>query len=707
MSLTVKQKLIGTLAAMTAVLLVVSAIGWILIGHSQEAAQNLQEEAEMLHSLGNLSRDMVEAQANVVAFVAATNNADFRRQIGQRIATLDEEISRGLDELSTSAESPLEQSKVTALREAWTTYRSSRERTLGFVRGGDLVAAEQNMTGDAAQKFQVLLQTVEEFAGLLEQEVGTARTETQAQLTIVRFATLGAGALSIVVLILGMIILRPVLRAVASIARTSEQLAERELAALEGALERLAAGDLTGQFAVTAQPLAMQGRDELARTVQAFNRMLERLQRVSLAYGRALGGLTELLGQVRTAVKQVNQAGLQTRDQAAQIAEATQAVARTVQSVAQGSASQAEQVSTATTAVEEMGQTIQAVAKAAQEQGRALQRAAELTEQVTERNRSASESARGVAEKANQNLEQAVMGNKVVERTVAAMQQVQALVEQTARAIHELGERSQHIGQIVAVINDVTEQTNLLALNAAIEAARAGEAGKGFAVVAEEVRKLAERSASSTQEIAQMIHEIQRTVEQAVTAMRQSAGAVSEVSSEAREVARTFEGIRRAAEEVAEQNQNLLRLLEEIAQRSNELRTTMEDTAAIAEENAASASELAATASQVRTSIREVTSAAEQNAAAAEEMSAATEEMSTQIGEITAAATHLLALASQLTQLVERFHIASSSDGAVEYVRPVAARALSAEDGWSRTFAHQPGQPSGGNGYHETRQIVR
>jgi methyl-accepting chemotaxis protein len=89
------------------------------------------------------------------------------------------------------------------------------------------------------------------------------------------------------------------------------------------------------------------------------------------------------------------------------------------------------------------------------------------------------------------------------------MQEINTKVNDTARKILSLGEKSQSIGNITKLIDDIADQTNLLALNAAIEAARAGEVGRGFAVVAQEVRKLAERSSESTEEIRQVINEIQ------------------------------------------------------------------------------------------------------------------------------------------------------------------------------------------------------
>ena len=96
-----------------------------------------------------------------------------------------------------------------------------------------------------------------------------------------------------------------------------------------------------------------------------------------------------------------------------------------------------------------------------------------------------------------------------MEDTLTNMRVIADSVRGTAKKVEELGNRSDQIGHIVGVIDDIADQTNLLALNAAIEAARAGDQGRGFAVVADEVRKLAERTTKATKEIAEMIKNMQ------------------------------------------------------------------------------------------------------------------------------------------------------------------------------------------------------
>lgn len=120
------------------------------------------------------------------------------------------------------------------------------------------------------------------------------------------------------------------------------------------------------------------------------------------------------------------------------------------------------------------------------------------------------------------------LGVVAIEKTVQGMNKIRETVEVSAHVINKLGERSEHIGKILTVIDEVTKQTNLLALNAAILAAQAGEQGKGFAVVADEIKNLADRTGSSTKEIAQLITSVQTEAKDAVEAIKIGSQSVEE-----------------------------------------------------------------------------------------------------------------------------------------------------------------------------------
>ena len=180
-------------------------------------------------------------------------------------------------------------------------------------------------------------------------------------------------------------------------------------------------------------------------------------------------------------------------------------------------------VSETTSTVEEMASFIASVAQNAESLGDAASRASAtvsgMAGAVNDVAKIASEADR-ISGRAS---EDARTGGEAVARTVDGMRAISENMENTARVINGLGKRSQEIGRILEVIEEIADQTNLLALNAAIEAARAGDAGRGFAVVADEVRKLAERSVEAAKEIGAVVRQVQQETTDAVDVARSGA----------------------------------------------------------------------------------------------------------------------------------------------------------------------------------------
>lgn len=171
-------------------------------------------------------------------------------------------------------------------------------------------------------------------------------------------------------------------------------------------------------------------------------------------------------------------------------------------------------------------------------------------------------------------------GRAVVEKAMGELERVAGDINESAILIESLGERSKQISSVVGVIREIADQTNLLALNAAIEAARAGEQGRGFAVVADEVRKLAERTALSTQEISTtvqaILHETSNAVQRmqsvstnmsgSVALARDAGEALTAIDERARQTVDVVQSIAHSTREQSSTSQEIARLVENIAQ---------------------------------------------------------------------------------------------------------------------------------------------
>ena len=186
---------------------------------------------------------------------------------------------------------------------------------------------------------------------------------------------------------------------------------------------------------------------------------------------------------------------------------------------------------------------------------------------------------------ATDSLRQSKQGAEVIERTVNEMVGMAGTVQTTSTTMEGLGKRTDEIGSIAGVIKDIADQTNLLALNAAIEAARAGEQGRGFAVVADEVRKLAERTATATTEIASVIGAIQSETRRAVDDMHHIVERVGSAAKVAREAGEAIVHIQEGSQRVVEVSSDISTALKEQSSASELIAKQVEVIAAMSEEN--------------------------------------------------------------------------------------------------------------------------
>ncbi|MCC6581500.1 MAG: methyl-accepting chemotaxis protein [Phycisphaeraceae bacterium] len=308
-------------------------------------------------------------------------------------------------------------------------------------------------------------------------------------------------------------------------------------------------GDLT-------QRINLRSRDEMGELGRGFDTFIQKLHDIIAEVGRS----------------------------AQDVAAAATEIAASSEHMASGMSEQTGQITQISSAVEEMSSSVLEVAR-------------KSADAVTH---------------AKQSGEAARQGGEVVNHTVAGMEAISRTVAAGAQSVKELGKRSEEIGRIIGVINDIAEQTNLLALNAAIEAARAGEHGRGFAVVADEVRKLADRTTKSTGEIRQTITAIQSETQQAIERMTTGTKEVSAGVNMAGEAGVSLKAIVASSANVTQMIQSI---------------------AAAADEQSAAANEISRIIQSVSTVTRQTSEGALQASEAASHLSARSEQLRQLVGQ--------------------------------------------------------------------------
>jgi methyl-accepting chemotaxis protein len=311
--------------------------------------------------------------------------------------------------------------------------------------------------------------------------------------------------------------------------------------------------------------------------------------------------LRELVGYIRSASIQSAGSAQALSATSQEMTASAHEVAKTVEQISRGADTQAEMVDKSSALIREMAMSIDLVAA----------------------------SAKKVESAASETVEHAQAGGTLANQTMTKMQQVFGTVEQSGKQMVSFGRQVQEVGQIVEVITGIAQKTNLLALNATIEAARAGEYGRGFAVVADEIRKLADSTSASANEITQLINAIKGESQKVLASIQQSMQEVEEGHRAVDSTGKSFEVIIQ--------------------------------TAVTSQAKAKGISDLTQTqtngAKNVVAAIEEIAAVVADNAAAVQEVSAATEEQSASMEEMAHQAQDLSAQAESLLTMVKRFHL--------------------------------------------------
>jgi methyl-accepting chemotaxis protein len=347
------------------------------------------------------------------------------------------------------------------------------------------------------------------------------------------------------------------------------------------ALAKVAAnGDLTRQASI-------KDKNEIGQLANSFNTMVQNLR--------------QIIQQVGSSSENVAASSEQLTASAAQTTKATEQVAHITEEVAAGTEKQVETLQESSRSVHQISTDIQQIAVNAQ----------------------------GVSSMAIQASDKTEQGNMAIQAAIEQMNSINQTVNGLAKEIRELGQRSREIGQIVETITGIASQTNLLALNAAIEAAQAGEHGRGFSVVAAEVRKLAEQSSISAQNITQLINVMQA----------QTNSAVQSMDAGIQVVARGLNSVNTAGEAFTQIEQSIHEVTSQI------------------QEVSVSSQQISANTVQVVKSFETVLEVSNMTASGTQNVSAAAEEQLATMEEIASSAAVLSKMADELQSLVAKFKV--------------------------------------------------
>ena len=332
------------------------------------------------------------------------------------------------------------------------------------------------------------------------------------------------------------------------------------------------------------------------------------------------GAIVDMVAALKNHIENAQRESENAREQSARAQEAMQQA----EAASREAQSKAEAMLAAADKLEQVGSVVssastQLSAQIEQSDRGAAESASRLSEAATamnEMNATVQEVARnaGSASAASaETREKAEAGAQVVEKAVHSIEQVHQMSLELKDDMAQLNEHAQDITRIMGVISDIADQTNLLALNAAIEAARAGEAGRGFAVVADEVRKLAEKTMTSTQDVGNAIKAIQESTAKSMTGMDNAVERISEANELASQSGAALQEIVATVEITADQVNAIATASEEQSSASEEINQSIvqvndmsKQTAEAMAEAAKAVSDLAAQAQGLTDLIREL-----------------------------------------------------------------------------------------------------
>ncbi len=306
-------------------------------------------------------------------------------------------------------------------------------------------------------------------------------------------------------------------------------------------------------------------------------------------------------------------------------------------------------------AVKQTAENVEILSSAAEETAASANEISVSVREVESNAKQSASLAEAVAADAQQ------LGMRSIEKTIDGMKKIKSATRQAADVVGRLRERSESIGSILTVIEDITDQTGLLALNAAILAAQAGEHGKGFAVVAAEIRELATRTASSTQEIGKLITAVQEESREASEAMTGGLAVVEEGARLSQDAGEALKKILERADQSRDMSRSISRAsaeqakgIRQVSEAVDKINEMTHQIARATHEQKSGSEQITKSAEKMREITRFVKSATIEQAKGSKGITAAVEEINAKVGMVNRAAGEVRAGSDLIVKAIDR-----------------------------------------------------
>lgn len=564
-NLPIRAKLISIGAVGLIFILVISMVSFIAQTQLRDSSTKMYAQSQTMRELGQIRTD-TRATYGFLLEMILTYDSSKRPALEKKIDERLVTIEENMNSWANSAKTSWEKEQIDPFFKIFSFFKDEVTSIKKIYHDQGRDDAVNAVFGKFAVTSEMVNEKAEEIGEYINKQADQLDDDNAA---VFRGTLITSGIVIIIAYIVCALIIVPITRAIVSPLKSIQDLME-------------AAGK--GDFSSVG---THQSLDEIGQLTNSYNNMA--------------GSLKGLIGQVYHSTDLVAASSQQLSASSQETSHVTEKIVQAIEEITKETKQQNQSINEAVSTIDDMNTAMHHV----------------MTNTLN------------VSEKATDSVTTASAGNEIVKKATMQMNQLQLKLSQLEDVLNKLNVQTKNIGNMNATVSNIASQTSLLALNASIEAARAGEHGRGFAVVATEVRKLADESAQSADEINQLVASIQKENQSVLQTMKMVQDEFDTGIDLVNHAGEQFNIIEESVTSVA---------------------THLEEVSATMEEISAGSDQINATANHIKESIELMTHNIEQVASSTEEQLASME-------EVESSSQHLAHLAEDMQQTASRFRI--------------------------------------------------